>query len=150
MTKKRIFKIIGILSLLIGVISMIFVSWFIYQIRQYAKEGAPFVLDQIFILEQKNWNSENYILSRIISGFQDKIEEVALFKGNISYYKWGNPIYDNIEFRELIDQKMDKDGHSTRIAVKGHLEFEKDQIRIDFDNGEEQIFRISKSHSHKR
>ncbi len=146
MVKVRLFKILGILLLIIIAIPIFLVSWFFYQVRQEGKSGSPLVLDQVLIWEQPEWKNEKHTLARIVTGFQDKTEEVALFKGVPQYDKGGNPLYNNVVFRELIDQ----DGNTShqyqpikRTAIKGHLEVESNRIRVTFDNGEQQFFNLT-------
>ncbi|MBN1378774.1 MAG: hypothetical protein JXA04_06020 [Gammaproteobacteria bacterium] len=139
MDVKRFYKIIGLIFLVAFVAIVAVISAGLFQLQHHTEE-SPFVLDQVTVWEDKTINNQKYILARIISGFHDKSEEVVLFKGDIIYNKWNNPLDENIVFREFIDQRYDEKEHATRYSASGHLESEFDRIRVTFNNGEEQIF----------
>ena len=140
---KRFLKIFGTVFLALFLF-LIIISIVVYHLQD-ARKGVPFVLDQVNIWDEKMWNNDKYILAQIITGFHEKAEEAAIFRGQISY-KWKQPVYDNVIFREHIDQKFTNDYRlaPTRYPTKGYLELEMGRVRVVFDNGEQQIFDISK------
>lgn len=108
-----------------------------------SQRGNPGTLDNIAVWKVMDWKETKYTLTHIVGGFQEKVEFVALFRGDVQYDKWGNPKTDNIVFKEPVDLKLDDRMHPTRFSIGGDLSFETNQIVVAFDNGEKQYLSFS-------
>jgi len=99
--------------------------------------GSYVDTDQVKIVAEGIFDGEKITLLQMTSGYEDKVDYILLYKGEIAYGSDGEVLSEPI-LQEPIDYQLNEQDLPTNSVDSIDLELEKQRVMIRFDNGAEQ------------